>query len=484
VVLTSRVRQNTYVDSVALMQTTAQIQAFPGVVAAALVMATDLNRELLAHAGLLAPDMKNAGANDLVLAVRAESSEAAQAALNRAEELLGARRGGEDTSRAELPRSVISAARQVPGVNLAVISVPGRYAAMEAHQALSAGLHVFRFSDHVPLAHEIALKRRAWERGLLFMGPECGTSIINGVGLGFANTVRRGGVGLVGASGTGLQEVSSLIHRLGGGISHVIGTGARDLQDAVGGLTTLRALEWLAADRGTRAVILVSKPPSSAIAETVLKAAAATGKPVVACLLGWGGATPPGVRAVATLEEAARAAVEATGGTPARLDLPDRLGASRRVPGRVLGLYTGGTLSEEAQAIVGLDGHRFTDFGASEYTRGRPHPMIDPSLRNAATAAAGDDGSVAVLLVDVVLGHCAHPDPAGALAVAVREARARAEQAGRTLDVVAHVVGTDQDPQGLAAQEEALRALGAVVCPSNRLAAKVARELAAGRYAG
>lgn len=479
-----RVRRNTYVDSVALMHATAQVQALPGVTAAALVMATDLNRELLAAAGLLAPDTADAGAGDLLLVVCADTSAAAHAALNRAEELLAARRSGEDVLPAQLPRSVLSAARRVPAANLAVISVPGRYAASEAHQALSAGLHVFLFSDNVPLADEVLLKRRAWKRGLLFMGPECGTSIINGVGLGFANRVRRGNVGLVGASGTGLQEVSSLIHRLGGGISQAIGTGGRDLHEAVGGLITRQALAWLGSDPETQVIVLVSKPPSGAVAETVLQAGAATGKPLVACLLGWRGPAPSGVRAVATLDEAARVAVQAIGGNPPQFDLPDHTRPSRLEPGSVLGLYTGGTLCEEAQGMVGDDGHRFVDFGQSEYTRGRPHPMIDPSLRNRAVAAAGDDASVAVLLVDVVLGQCAHPDPAGALAIAVREARVRAERAGRTLAVVAHVVGTDDDPQRLREQERTLREVGVIVCPTNRLAAQVTRELAGGYRAG
>lgn len=476
--LLNRVRRKTYVDSVTLMQATAQIQALAGVSAAAMVMATDLNLELLAKAGLLDPDTVNVGADDLVLAIRAESS-VVDAVLARAEELLVASRSDVGTPRAERPRSILSAARRVADANLAVLSVPGRYAAIEAHQALSVGLHVFLFSDNVALTDEAALKRRAFERGLLFMGPECGTSIINGVGLGFANRVRRGSVGLVGASGTGIQEVSTLIHRLGGGISQAIGTGGRDLCEAVGGLTTLHALALLGDDLDTRAIVLVSKPPSTTVARTVLNAAAATGKPVVACLLDWRGATPKGVRAVRTLDEAARVVVEAIGGKPTELDLRDRPRATRRAPGHVLGLYTGGTLCEEAEIIIGTDGHRFIDFGASEYTRGRPHPMIDPSLRNAAVVAAGDDPSVSVLLLDVVLGDCAHPDPARALAVAVGEARAHAERAGRRLDVVTHVLGTDQDLQHLSDQERTLRAVGAVVCPTNRLAAELARELTA-----
>ena len=307
------------------------------------------------------------------------------------------------------------------------------------------------------------------------MGPECGTSVIDGVGLGFANRVRRGHVGLVAASGTGLQEVSSLVHRLGSGVSQGIGTGGRDLDATVGGLATLQALSWLARDPETRVIGLVSKASSPGVAARVLDAARATGKPVVACLSGWSGAPPSGVESVTTLEAAALACVKALGRKGPRFKSPR---PGRRVPGRVLGLFTGGTLCEEARAIVGAAGRAFVDFGDSEYTRGRPHPIIDPGLRSAAVARAGSDRAVGVVLVDVILGDGAHPDPAGALAAAIGEARARARRARRRLEVVAHVVGTDQDPQGLADQEAKLRKAGARVCPTNRLAAELARDLA------
>jgi FdrA protein len=480
VIVRGRVRRDTFVDSVTLMQITERIQALPGVRAAALVMATDLNRRLLADAGLLPPEAERAGPNDLVIAVSAESAGAADIAVGQAEGSLATRWREEGPHRSEPPRSIIGAARRLSGANVALVSVPGPYAAAEAHQALSAGLHVFLFSDGVPLADEVRLKRRAQARGLLLMGPECGTSIINGAGLGFANRVRRGPVGLVAASGTGLQEVTSLIHRLGGGVSQGIGTGGRDLHEAVGGLATLQALSWLGQDTQTRVISLLSKAPSSAVAERVLEAARASGKRVVAYLPGSHGAPRAGVLSVTTLEEAALASVRALGNEVPGFDR-ERVRPRHRRSGRALGLYTGGTLCDEARAIVGGRGHEFIDFGASEYTRGRPHPIIDPSLRNAAVARAGDDPDLAVLLVDVILGDGAHPDPAGALAAAMREARARARRARRTIEVVAHVVGTDEDPQGLADQEGKLKAAGALVRPTNRLAAELARDLSRGR---
>ena len=423
-------------------------------------------------------ELAGAGPNDLVVAVRAESADAARAALERAEALL-ARRTRPDGETAEAaPRSISAAARRAPGANLAVISVPGEHAVAEAHEALSAGLHVFLFSDGVSIADEVVLKQRARARGLLVMGPECGTSIVHGVGLGFSNRVRRGAVGVVGASGTGLQEVTSLIHRLGGGVSHAIGTGGRDLRAEVGGISTLEALALLAADAATRVLAIVSKPASGEVADRVLAAAAATGKPVVACLLGWKGAARPGVRVAETLEEAALAAVELSGIVPSPFDAPT-LDRGRAPLGPVLGLFTGGTLCDEARRIAGPDGLRFVDFGDEEYTRGRPHPMIDPALRSAAVARAGADGA-GVLLVDVVLGTCTHPDPARPLAAAIGEARAAAGRAGRRLEVVAHVVGTEDDPQTLSGQEHILREAGAIVCSTNRRAALTARALARG----
>ena len=474
------VRRNAYFDSIDLMQIAEQARQLGGVIDAAVVMGTVSGRSMLEEAGMWSSEAPEAGPSDLLVAVRAESDTVAHRALARVEELLSARRDGEPARDDMMPRTIGAAARRAAPASIAVVAVPGAHAALEAQQALSAGLHVFLFSDGVSLDDEAALKRRARGRGLLVMGPECGTSIINGVGFGFANRVRRGPIGVVGASGTGIQEVTTLVHRLGGGVSHAIGTGGRDLHAAVGGLTTLQALEALAADAATRVVLLVSKPASPEVAAAVLSAAVATRKPVVACLLGYAGKTPDGVRTATTLEEAAVAAVGLAGREVAAIARPQ--GAARSAPGAVRGLYAGGTLCDEARRIVAGTQHRFTDFGAEEYTRGRPHPIIDPGRRHAALVDAGDDPGVSVILLDLVLGDCAHPDPAGALRPAFNEARAR--RRGRGLALVAHVVGTDQDPQGLDKQEQGLRDLGAIVCASNRIAAETARTLAETGHAG
>jgi FdrA protein len=477
------VRRSAYFDSVALMRVAEGARALSGVREVAVVMGTPANRAMLADAGLVPADAPPTGASDLVVAVSASTEEAVSAALARVDELLAARGDAAPDARADriAPRTLVSAARAAGEQPVAVIAVPGGYAALEAHQALSAGLHVFLFSDGVSLDDEVALKRRARSRGLFVMGPECGTAIVGGVGLGFANRVRRGAVGVVGASGTGIQEVTTLIHRLGGGISHAIGTGGRDLQAAVGGITTLQAIERLGADEATRAIVLVSKPGSREVADRVLAAASTIGKPVVACLLGYDGAVAAPVTAAPTLEEAATLAIAEAGGGET-VALPRRPAAETPPPrrGAIRGLYSGGTLCAEARRLVTGSAHRFVDFGGEEYTRGRPHPIIDPGRRHAAILEAADDPAVSVLLLDVVLGNCAHPDPAGALDPVLAEACERARRGGRVLSVVAHVVGTDEDPQDLARQEESLRQRGAIVCASNRQAALSALAIAGG----
>ena len=474
------VRRNSYFDSIDLMRVAEHARQLAGVAEVGVAMATPSGRSMLAEAGMWPAEAPDAGPSDLMIAVRAASEVVGKHALARVEELLTASRDVGQTRADALPRTTFAAARASAATDVALIAVPGAHAAIEAHQALSAGLHVFLFSDGVSLDDEVALKRRARDRGLLVMGPECGTAIINGVGLGFANRVRRGSVGLVGASGTGIQELTCLIHRLGGGVSHAIGTGGRDLQSGVGGLTTLQGVAALGADPETQVLLIVSKPSSPAVADAVLRAAVETRKPVVACLLGYAGTTPQGVHAAPTLEEAAVTAVKLTTGGVRELEAPHVPGPAAR--GAIRGLFTGGTLCDEAQRLIGgAPGRRFTDFGSEEYTRGRPHPIIDPSLRNAAIVVAAADRDSSVLLLDLVLGDCAHPDPAGALRPALAEARSR--RRGREQAIVVHVVGTGDDPQGLEPQEEELRKAGAIVCASNRIAALAARAIAEGRDA-
>lgn len=484
--LVAVVRRNAYIDSVTLLQVSAEMLSLVDVLDAALVMATDLNRQLLIDSGLLVGDAQTAGPNDLVIAIRAGQQAAASAAVQHADALLAGRRREWASSgpiSCSPPRSLRSAHRADPAANLAVVSVPGPYAAAEARQALADGLHVFLFSDNVSVEDEIDLKRSARSKELLVMGPDCGTAILNGIGLGFANVVRRGRIGLVGASGTGLQEVTSLLHQAGEGISHAIGTGGRDMSAEVGGITTLQAIELLGNNPATEVIVLLGKSPGLGVATRVLSAAANTGKAVVACLPGADIQAPPGVQMARNLYQAARLAAS-TGTNWAGVvpeDLP-RLRLSEQQQ-QIRGLFCGGTLCQEAAAAVSSSaGHQFVDFGADEYTRGRAHPMIDPTLRNRAIGAVGSDPRVAILLLDLILGLAAHPDPAGATVPAIREALARAAADGRELAVLARVVGTDRDPQGLAGQEATLRSAG-VHLPASNYHAAVAASLLLERVA-
>lgn len=504
-IIRSRIKPSAYFDSVTLMLVQREVRDLPGVREAGAVMGTEANKELLRDAGLLTPDAGGARPDDLVLCVQAEDAVTADAALARAEELL-VRRRETASGGAYRPRTVAAASRMLDGANLALISVPGRFAAGVAKDALAAGLHVMLFSDNVPLEAEVELKRTASARGLLVMGPDCGTAITGGAGLGFANQVRRGSIGLVAAAGTGIQEVSSLIHRGGGGISHAIGTGGRDLSHAVGGVTARQALAALAADPLTDVIVLVSKPPAPEVASSLLAVAQAAGKPVVVNFIGASIPTSGRIFGAQTLEDAAEAAVHlATGAPPAWPEmhaLPGqeglRLASTQRY---VRGLYSGGTLCYEAllllESYVGpvwsntpldatrmLDSatrsreHTVIDMGSDEFTVGRLHPMLDPDLRAQRLLKEAGDPEVAVILLDVVLGHGAHPNPGGQLAPVIRQAREHARAAGRWLAVVASVCGTDADPQRHDDQVAELVDAGALVQASNAQAVRLAGLIA------
>jgi FdrA protein len=489
------VRPDTYRDSVELMRVAAELEKLPGVSRAALMMATPANRELLSGAGLLDARAASAGPNDLVVAVAAADPAAAERALGEAARLLDAQAAvTAPTGERPSPRSISEAVSELAHANLAIISTPGAYATAEALKAIKRGLHAFIFSDNVSIADEVELKRLAAKKKLLVMGPDCGTAILDGVPLGFANAVRRGRIGLVGASGTGLQQVSCLIDRLGEGCSQVIGVGGHDLDERVGGLMMQSGIERLAADPGTRVIVLVSKPPAPAVTRRILEVARKSGKPIVVNFLGGDPATihEAGATPAATLEDAARAAVALCRGKGAGAKAPavtPKLAAAGRAKARrfsksqrlVCGLFSGGTLCQEAALILsGGPKHTTIDLGDDEFTVGRPHPMIDFRLRNERIVAAARDAATAVILLDVVLGYGAHADPAGALAPAIASATKAAARAGRGLAIVASVCGTPADPQDLADQEKRLAAAGVLLAPSNAQAARLAASLVGG----
>jgi FdrA protein len=511
--IVTTVKPKMYQDSVRLMRLSEVLSALLDVRQATAAMGTDANKRVLEEVGLLTDEVRRAGANDLVIVIDAATEELARDALAQAERLLSESDRPADSGRSrQVPPKTLEQARNRLDANLALISVPGAYAALEAARALQAGMHVFLFSDNVTREDELALKRLAAAKGLLMMGPGCGTAVINGVALAFANALKRGPVGIVGASGTGLQELTTLIDRGGAGISQAIGVGGRDLSESIGGIMMLQGIAMLAADPETRVIALISKPPAESVTPKILDAARASGKPVIANFLGGKPAgANHGVQFTTTIEQTAEMVLRQVGGGDLRsfelnqaelrriADVEIRqLTAGQRY---LRGLFSGGSLCDEAMGILSealggiysniplapelaLDdawrskGNCCVDLGEEEFTRGRPHPMIDPRLRQERLLREADDPAVAVILLDVVIGYGSHHDPAGALGESIRAARARAAAAGRYLPVVAHVCGTAQDPQGLEQQEQKLRDAGALVLPTNAQAARVAAAIA------
>ncbi len=460
-----------------------------GVSEAAALMGTPMNHEIMLQAGLVGGEGIDAGPNDLILAVAADSRERALETIEEAKALLTQAQSTHGGSRDFVPLSLESALAVAPDANLAMISVPGAYAGKEAMEALRRGLHVFLFSDNVSVDDEATLKQEAIRRGLLLMGPDCGTAYVGGVGLGFANVVKPGRVGCVAASGTGLQAVASQLDSLGEGISHGIGVGGRDLSAEVGGMMTLHALDFLSNDPETEIVVLISKPPAPEVLPKIEGALACLQKPHVVCFLG---AKNPNW--AENLEDAGHAAAAILRGEHHRTEnflaqatLKESI-ASLRLEGEprgagILGLFSGGTLAHESRLIlesllgdVGWNEkagrHRILDLGDDRYTVGKPHPMIAPDIRVEMVLRASMDESVGVVLFDLILGRGSAVDPAGPLARAIKETRVKA----RDLFFVASVVGTADDPQDMSAQMRILEDAGVVLLPSN---ARVTRFAAA-----
>ena len=484
------VRRGAYHDSVTLMQVSKAVAATPGVSAVQVAMATELNVEVLTGMGFTVPG--DAGANDLLIAVRGQDPEGVSAGLAAVDAALADLRrrtsAPQGMGAPPEPRTLGSAIERGEA-NLVVISVPGGHAVIETYDAIDRGASVMLFSDNVSVEDEVALKRAADAADVLVMGPDCGTAVVSGVALGFANVVRRGPVGIVAASGTGAQQVMCLLDAADVGVSHCLGVGGRDLKAAVGGLAAKAALRALAAEEATQDVIVVSKPPAQEVLDEVAALAAELDLTVRWAILGAG--RPD----LTTSTE--RALAEAGRGIPT---WPSRV-AEDGDPGTrsaaLRGLFCGGTLAEESMLIAAPvlgrvmsniahdedllltgamtgPGHLVIDFGDDGLTRGRAHPMIDPTLRMERIASEARDAECGVLLLDLVLGHGAHPDPAGDLAEAIRAAKAAA---GRDLPVVVSLVGTDSDPQDRAAAEAALADAGASVFLSNAAATRHALAL-------
>lgn len=510
----TEIRPGAYYDSVILMHLQRALITLENVEDAGVMMGTEANKEILAQSSLLTADGKAAGPDDLIIAVRAPDDQIAEEALDQVDALINERRsnnGGADSTSAYRPKTLNAALQSLPEARWVLVSVPGKYATDVSRDALRAGKNVFLYSDNVSLEDELALKESAAAKGLLVMGPDCGTAIVNGVGLGFANRVRRGNIGVIGASGTGLQHVTARIHQLGGGITHALGTGGRDLSQTVHAITATQALDLLRRDDATDVIVLISKPPAPEVADELLRAIRTTGKPAVVNFIGY---TPTSshqdnIRFAQTLDAAATVAVklatepQATAASnQAHEALPSKTSSAKSgSTARYLrGIFSGGTLAYEAMLLLenhisavysnvplrkelalekATESYRHTivDLGEDEFTVGRLHPMMDNELRIKRITQEAADPETAVILLDIVLGYGAHPDPVGELLPAINEAFALAASEERTLAIVAIVVGTDEDPQDMKGQIEQLVAAGVHVETDHERAVHLVGEM-------
>lgn len=503
------VRKNNYYDSVTLMLISKQLKQVEGLDDVSVMMGTPANRIILQEANLMAVEGAAAGPNDLILAFRAPENVDVQWVCDKIDEQMNKKSSAGTKTALAAARTAVKAYQDETASNLAFISVPGEYAAMEAERALKAGKNVLLFSDNVSVEDEVYLKTIAAEQGLLVMGPDCGTAIINGKGIGFANKVAQGNIGLISASGTGSQEVICLLDAMGLGISQAIGTGGRDLKEVIGAATMLQSIEMLLADTNTETIILISKPPAPSVVEKILAKLVGTDKKIVICFLGSQIDNPPsGVTVATTLEEAALKTALLNGKKPALLtdeakiilwaeQAKTTLSSKQKY---VRALYAGGTLCYETILVLGeklgdiysniplhkelltrdvvVPGqHTAIDLGDDQFTMGRPHPMIDGSLRNEYIASVAGEQETAVLLLDVVIGYGTSADPAGELIPVIEQAKQIAAAQGNNLVIVAYVCGTNQDEQNRDAQVAKLRKIGVLVTRTNAEAARLARMI-------
>ncbi len=502
------INKNTYYDSVTLMIISKEIKKKQGIKQALVGMGTDLNKELAMNLRLSSGEIQEITPNDFFVSVLADENIAIEDVMTKVYEILNQKKHRESDD--YMPRTLDFAINNEPDSNLVLISLPGKYAALEARKALDNNINVMLFSDNVTIEEEKELKDLATSKELLMMGPDCGTAIINNVPLAFANVIRKGHIGVVGASGTGTQEVTVQIHKLGEGVSQVIGTGGRDLKKEIGGSMMLLGLDALINDPETKVILLVSKPPHPEVAEKILKVVEKANKPVVVDFIGGdkGIIENYGAYACSSLEDAARKAVALLRSEEVKdfndFDFP-REKINKIIEGEVnkfapgqkyfRGFFTGGTLADEAMKLLNKEIEIYSnipllpefklqdakisykntciDFGDDEFTVGKPHPMIDPAARVERLIQDAQDDEIAVVLMDFVLGYGSHKDPVGEMLPAIIEAKNKMEEREKYLCIVGYICGTDKDPQGYTESKKRLEEAGVIVMPSNAQAVKL-----------
>ena len=490
------VKKGSYHDSVVLMLLTNQISALEGVKKASIMMATPANKDIFKQSGLDTQELMEATANDMVVVADVEDDSLLDQIMETAEEFFKKQSTVSAGKQEESVKSWDKALEKLPDANLAVISIPGMYAALEADRALDEGMNVFMFSDNVTLEDEVALKNKAHEKGLSVMGPDCGTGIIQSVPIAFTNKVAPGSIGIIGASGTGIQELTTIIDRLGEGVNNAIGTGGRDLSTAVGGITMMDMIDAMEKDDTVKVLIVISKPPAKEVREKISARLSNFTKPVITLFLG----EKPEYHEenfyhTYTLDETARLAVSLVRGETipeATADVDSSAFYKAEDQKTIKAYYSGGTLANEAAMLIKdamnceippediegymlqLNGNVVIDLGDDAYTKGKPHPMIDPAKRIECMQEAVDDESTGAILFDIMLGYGSHEDMAGALIPTIEELKAKAAAAGRKVFFVATVCGTRKDFQGYDEAVKKLKDAGVIVCENNKLAVRTA----------
>ena len=491
------VKKGSYQDSVVLMLLTNEISTIEGVNKVSIMMATPANKDIFKQSGLDTEELMAATANDMVVVADVDDESMLDVIMENVEAFLKKQSTSNNASKgSESVKSWDKALDKLPDANLAVISIPGAYAALEADRALDQGLNVFMFSDNVTIEDEKALKEKAHAKGLSVMGPDCGTGIIQGVPIAFTNSVSKGSIGIIGASGTGIQELTTIIDRLGEGVNNAIGTGGRDLSTTVGGITMMDMIDAMEKDETVKVLIVISKPPAQAVREKISARLSGFSKPVITLFLG----EKPEYHEenfyhTYTLDEAARLAVSLVRGKEvpeATVEVDESEFYKAEDNKTIKAYYSGGTLANEAAMLIKdalnvtdppediegymlqLDGNIVVDLGDDAYTQGKPHPMIDPAKRIECMQEAVDDESTGVILLDIMLGYGSHPDMAGALLPTIKELQAKADAANRKVFFVATVCGTRRDYQGYDEAVNKLKDAGVIVCENNKLACQTA----------
>lgn len=487
------IKKGSFQDSVSLMIVSRKLSELPDVEDVSVMMGTPANKTLLKTTGFWHDMFDEATPNDICVSAKAEQTDSSvidKVSIALEEALEEIAKGQKTGSQLTIVHSWRTAKKKNPSANMLLISIAGEYAAELADQGLDDGCNVMLFSDNVSLEDEVALKKKAQSKGLIVMGPDCGTASIAGAPLAFANLTPKGSIGIIGASGTGIQEITSQVALHHQGITHAIGLGGRDLTEGVGGISALTAIEMLAADKGTRVIAFVSKPPSPVVREKVIQAMKRHHKPIVALFLGTKPEQPKdsNIYFTRTLDETARIAAALADVEDAKLTTPKVVGK------KIIGLYAGGTLASECAMLLAekisvptdkdhhqgtmlnAGGHKIIDMGDDFYTQGKPHPMIDPSVRNKFITDLSKQTDVGVLLVDVVIGYGATKDPATSLAEAIKELREKRGDAN-PITVLATVTGTEEDPQGRSKQIQILMDAGVIVMNSLPELVQLAGEL-------